>query len=190
MGIGVAGASVKRILVIGDSLTEGYGIAQDLAFPAILQQLLAAKGHRGIEVINAGISGSTTAGAQSRLEWQLRGRPDLLILALGANDGLRGLPVAQTRKNLVDVIGLAQKNHIPVLLAGMHLPPNYGAGYAKAFADIFPSLAKQYHLTLMPFLLQDVAGERDLNQEDGIHPNEKGHAIIAQRMLPYVLPFL
>jgi len=173
-----AQAETKRLLVLGDSLTEGYGIAQAAAYPALLEKKIKASG-KNWTVINAGISGSTTASGPARLKWQLKSKPDLMILALGANDGLRGLDVQATEKNLAATIEIAKKEKIPVILAGMLLPPNYGTDYRKKFEEIYLSLAKKYQLKKIPFLLEGVAGKHELNLADGIHPNEKGHQIIS-----------
>ena len=171
--------SAKKILVLGDSLTEGYGIANDAAYPALLEKKIQASGKKWT-VINAGISGSTTASGPARLKWQLKSKPDLIILALGANDGLRGLDVQSIEKNLATTIELAQKEKIKVILAGMLLPPNYGADYKKKFEDVYLRLIEKYKLQKIPFLLEGVAGKPELNLADGIHPNEKGHQIIAE----------
>lgn len=171
----------KRLLVLGDSLTEGYGVAREASFPALLEKKIIASGKNWV-VINAGISGSTTASGPSRLQWQLKTKPDMMILALGANDGLRGLPITDTKKNLSKTIELAQKENVKVMIAGMLLPPNYGEEYGKKFGAMYEDLAKFYKLPKMPFLLQDVAGKSALNQADGIHPNEKGHEIIAENV--------
>ncbi len=171
-------ATPKRLLVLGDSLTEGYGVAKASAFPALLEKKIQATGKNWI-VINAGISGSTTAGGLARLKWQLNNKPDLMILALGANDGLRGLDVKATEKNLAETIELAQQEKVQVVLAGMMLPPNYGEDYRKQFQKIYDRLADKYKVKKIPFLLQGVAGDPKLNLADGIHPNEKGHQMIA-----------
>jgi acyl-CoA thioesterase-1 len=173
----------KRLVVLGDSLTEGYGVAQSSAFPALLQELLRKEGFTNWSVINAGVSGATSASAKPRLKWQLKTKPDFIILALGANDGLRGISPQVTAQNLSAAIEELQKNKIPVLLAGLQMPPNYGGPYRKEYADVFPQLAKKYNLPLIPFLLEGVAGVSSLNLADGIHPNEKGHKIIAENVL-------
>lgn len=180
----------KRILVLGDSLTEGYGIEKDQAFPARLEKELAAKGLNGIEVINAGISGSTSASGVSRLKWHLKAKPDLVIIALGANDGLRGLPTEQLKKNIEELVTISKKNGIKVLLAGMKMPPNYGADYRKRFDQVYTEVAKKEKVPLIPFLLEGVGGRPELNLADGIHPNEKGHAKIVRNVIQYVLPLL
>ncbi len=185
-----AASAPQRILILGDSLSEGYGVSREQAFPAILQTLLVEKGHPEVEVINGGISGSTSASGVPRLRWQLRQPPQIVMIALGANDGLRGLPLAETKKNIANMITLARSHHVKVLLAGMKLPPNYGPDYAEGFEAMYRDLAQQHHTPFIPFLLEGVAGNRELNIEDGMHPNEKGHAIVARHVLPYLLPLL
>lgn len=174
-------AETKKLVILGDSLTEGLGVAKSAAFPDLLEKKIKASG-KDWTVINAGISGATSASGMSRLKWQLKSKPDLVILALGANDGLRGVDVKSTEKNLSDTIELAQKEKIKVILAGMLLPPNYGAQYSKDFKAIYEHLAKKYSLQKIPFLLEGVAGDPKLNQADGIHPNEKGHKVIAENV--------
>jgi len=172
-------AFAKRMLIIGDSLTEGYGVAREVAYPAILEKKIKAD-KKEWTVVNAGVSGSTSAGAVSRLKWQLKSKPDLLLIALGANDGLRGLAPEELEKNLTDVIELAKKENISVVLLGMKMPPNYSQDYVKKFDAVFPKVAKKEKIKLIPFFLEHVAGRTELNQPDGIHPNEKGHAIVGQ----------
>ena len=178
------------VLCMGDSLTEGYGLAADQAYPAVLEQLLHAEGHSRVRVIIAGISGSTSASAVRRLDWQLRANPDVLILELGANDGLRGVPVDETRKNLAAAIALAQEKGTHVLLAGMLMPPNYGPEYTRDFARVFAELGEEPGVTLIPFFLEGVAGVPRLNLPDGIHPNAEGYRIVVDKLLPHLLPLL
>ncbi|MBX2995187.1 MAG: arylesterase [Bdellovibrionaceae bacterium] len=168
----------KKLVILGDSLSEGYGVSREAAFPALLEKKIKADG-KDWTVINAGISGSTSASAVSRLKWQLKAKPDLIVVALGANDGLRGLKTEELEKNLSAAIEAIQKEKIPVILAGMMMPPNYTKDYADKFAAVYPRVAKKYKIKLIPFLLDKVAGETALNQADGIHPNEKGHVIVA-----------
>lgn len=175
----LAAPAEKTLVILGDSLTEGYGVTRDKAFPALLEKKLNAQNKQLWKVVNAGVSGSTSASGPGRVKWLLKTKPDLIIVALGANDGLRGTPVETTEKNLDEVIRSIQKEKIQVMLVGMQMPPNYGPGFTKRFAEIFPALAKKYKIPLVPFMLDKVAGEASLNQADGIHPNEKGHAIIA-----------
>lgn len=179
----------QRIVVLGDSLTAGLGLDPSAAFPAILQEKIdAAK--LPYEVSNAGISGDTSAGGLSRLDWALGDNPKILILALGANDGLRGLPVDGLKKNLATIIERAQARQVAVLLAGMESPPNFGRDYTTAFRHVYSDLAKQYGVPLVPFLLQDVAGIEALNQRDGIHPTPEGARIVANNVWTLLLPML
>lgn len=166
-------ASAPRIVVLGDSLTAGLGLAPEEAFPSLLQKRLDAAGLR-YEVVNAGVSGDTTAGGLRRLEWSIAGDTRLLIVALGGNDGLRGLPVADTRRNLDEIVTRARARGITVVLAGMEAPPNYGASYTSEFRALFRDLAAEHGVTFVPFLLEGVAGIPALNQRDGIHPNPEG----------------
>jgi acyl-CoA thioesterase-1 len=168
------------VLILGDSLTEGTGVEKTKAYPYLVEQKLKAQGFLTIKVINGGVSGSTTASALSRLKWYLRDRPDILLLALGANDGLRGLPTLQIKHNLAETIKLSLSKGIRVVLAGMRMPPNYGKDYTLQFEKVFHELAKEYDIAFIPFLLKGVAGDPQLNLSDGIHPNEPGHQIIAQ----------
>lgn len=179
-----------KVLCLGDSLTEGYGVLPEEAYPSLLEKSLHAKGHKNVEVINAGIAGSTTASAWSRLNWQLRANPKILILALGANDGLRGLSLEEVHSNLERAIVLAQERGVTVLLAGMQLPPNYGPKYTEKFRLVYANLAQKHHTALIPFLLDGVAGEKKLNQADGIHPNAAGHRLIAKTVLLHLEPLL
>jgi len=168
------------VLMLGDSLTEGTGVEKTKAYPYLVEQKLKAQGFLAIKVINAGVSGSTTASALSRLTWYLRDRPDILLLALGANDGLRGLPTLQIKHNLAETIELALSKGIRVVLAGMKMPPNYGEDYTLKYEKVFLELAKEYGILFIPFLLEGVAGDPKLNLPDGIHPNERGHQIISE----------
>lgn len=171
----------KRILIVGDSLTAGYGVEKSAAYPAQLQKLFEKEWPKSsVEVINAGSSGSTSASAVNRLKWHLRKKPTHLILALGANDGLRGIKTESTKKNLEAAIDLALKNQIKVYLAGMKLPMNYGEEYRKDFEKIFTDLAKEKKIKAIPFLLKGVGADPKLNLSDGIHPNEEGHKVIAR----------
>jgi len=167
------------ILMLGDSLTEGTGVKKNQAYPYLVEQKLKAKGLSLIKVINAGVSGSTSASALSRLKWHLRSTPDILLLALGANDGLRGLSTVQMKRNLAKTIELALSKGVRVVLAGMKMPPNYGVEYTREFEKVFYQLAKESDVVFIPFLLEGVAGDPKLNFPDGLHPNEQGHKIIA-----------
>lgn len=171
------------ILMLGDSLTEGYGLTKEQAYPALLETRLK-KIDPNIRVINAGISGSTSASGESRLKWQLKNKPHILFLALGANDGLRGLSTEAMKTNLENTIKLAQKNNIYVILAGMKIPMNYGNDYRESYEKVFSSLAKTYKVDFVPFLLEGVATNKTLNLPDGIHPNAKGYEKMAEMLLP------
>lgn len=181
---------VKGTLVfLGDSLTAGLGLAKEQAFPALIEARLIAAG-RPWKVVNAGISGDTTAGGVARLDWLYRQKVDVLFLCLGANDGLRGIPVAETERNLRLILDRAKKEGTRVVLAGIQLPENYGADYRVAVAGIFPRLARDYHLVLLPFLLEGVAMDPTLNQPDGIHPNSEGTRRVADRVWVALDPVL
>lgn len=181
----------KVILFYGDSLTAGNGLSVDDAFPALIQRKLTADG-KAVKVINAGLSGETSAGGLARLDWVLRQPVDILVLELGANDGLRGLPLDQTEKNLQAIIDKmkAKNPAVKIIVAGMMVPPNMGPDYTTKFQKIFPDLAKKNKAALIPFLLQDVAGNEKLNNPDGIHPNVEGHKIVAKTVLKILEPLL
>ncbi len=176
--------STKTILCFGDSLTAGYGL-DDIndAYPAILQNRLDSLG-LAYTVINSGLSGETTAGGKSRISWVLNQKVDVFILELGANDGLRGVPLTETRNNLQSIIDAVRKKNseTTIILAGMQLPPNMGPEYITAFRNIFPDLAQKNELALIPFLLKDVGGIPELNQADGIHPTIEGQKILANNV--------
>jgi acyl-CoA thioesterase-1 len=178
------------ILFLGDSLTEGLGLEESEAFPSLIEERLKAEGKTGIRIINGGVSGSTSASGLSRLQWFIRSQPDLMVLSLGANDGLRGLDVAEMKANIERTIEFARANEVQVALTGMLIPPNYGPEYTQAFAQVFPDLAEKYQLPFMPFLLQDVAAVTELNQGDGIHPNAEGAKIVANNVYDFLLPLL
>ncbi len=180
---------VGTLVFLGDSLTAGLGLSQEQAFPALIEARLAAEG-RPWKVVNAGISGDTTAGGAARLDWIYQQRVEVLFLCLGANDGLRGIPVAETERNLRQILDRAKKEGTRVVLAGIQLPENYGSQYRIAFARIFPRLAKDYHLPLLPFLLEGVAMDPKLNQADGIHPNAEGARRVAERVYETLAPVL
>ena len=179
-----------KVVFLGDSLTEGYEVAAEKAFPALVADRLRERGWPGIEVVNAGVSGSTSASAVSRLTWQLKAKPDVVVVALGANDGLRGIDTETMAKNLSDAIDVAQSAHVAVLLAGMKLPPNYGSDYTERFESVFPRLAKEKGVPLIPFLLDGVATRPALNLGDGIHPNADGYSVIADTVIRYLVPLL
>jgi acyl-CoA thioesterase-1 len=173
----------KVILFFGDSLTAGYGLSTEEAFPALVEKELN-KSDKKVKVVNAGLSGETTAGGLSRIDWILRQPVDVFVLELGANDGLRGLPLEQTRKNLQSIIDKVKAKYpdCKIVLAGMMVPPNMGKQYSEEFRNIYPDMAKKNKATLIPFILEDVGGIEKLNQTDGIHPNVEGHKIIANNL--------
>jgi len=172
-----------KIVALGDSLTAGLGLPANAAFPARLERALAEKGIAA-EVVNAGVSGDTTADGLARLDWSVPDDSDAVILELGANDALRGLDPAQTRANLEAILKRLIARRLPVLLAGMRAPPNMGAEYTKAFDAIYPDLAAAYGVVLYPFFLEGVAAERALNQGDGLHPTAAGVDVIVAKILP------
>jgi len=176
----------KTIIFYGDSITAGYGVGIEFAFPKLIESQLDKNG-LAAEVINAGLSGETSAGGLTRIDWILNRKFDVFVLELGANDGLRGLPVEETSKNLQSIIDKVKAKYPEtlIILAGMMVPPNMGPEYSRAFEEIYPKLAKSNELGLIPFLLKDVAGIEELNQPDGIHPNVQGHKIIAHNLYPY-----
>ena len=178
-----------KVVVLGDSLSAGYGLPAAAAFPARLQTALRAKGI-AVDIDNAGVSGDTSSGGLGRLDWSVPDGTDAVILELGANDALRGLDPDLTRKALSEIIARLQARHISVLLCGMLAPPNYGADYATRFNAIYPDLAKQFGVPLDPFFLDGVAAEASLNQADGMHPTAAGVDRIVARMLPTVEAFL
>ena len=177
------------VVALGDSLTAGLGVAADEAFPARLQARLRAEGY-DYRVVNAGVSGDTTAGGLRRVDWALRAHPDVVIVALGANDGLRGQSPQAIRANLEEIVEWLQASGARVLLVGMRLPPNYGAEYTKEFEAVFPAVARRAKIALMPFLLDGVAADPRLNQADGIHPTAAGQQMIADRLWPYLRSLL
>lgn len=186
-----AGTSPKTILFYGDSLTAGYGLSPEEAFPAIIGEKLNEKG-KSSKIINAGLSGETSAGGLTRIDWVLRQPVDVFVLELGPNDGLRGLPLEQTEKNLQAIIDKVKTKYpaAKIVIAGMMVPPNMGKDYSDKFKALFPKLARDNNATLIPFLLQDVAGIEKLNQPDGIHPNVEGHRIVAENVLKVIDPLL
>ena len=182
-------SSRPRIVALGDSLTAGLGLVESQAYPALLQKKIDADGYK-FEVVNAGVSGDTSAGGLRRLEWGLEGDVKVLILALGANDGLRGLSVDEMKHNLAQIIDRAREKNIAIILAGMEAPPNYGEEYATSFRAAFASLAREKRVPFIPFLLKDVAGLSHLNQGDGIHPNAEGAAVVSETMWAALKPLL
>ena len=184
-----AAAEPIRLLAIGDSLTAGYGLPTDQSFPVQLEAALRDQGYE-VAVINAGVSGDTTAGGLARLDWALSDAPDLVLLELGANDGLRGLDPNDTRRNLAAMLERLTERGMPTLLAGMYAPPNLGREYGAVFNALYPELAETYQVPLYPFFLDGVAAVEALNQADGIHPNGQGVAVIVERMLPSVIALI
>jgi acyl-CoA thioesterase-1 len=180
-----AAAARPLVVFLGDSLTAGYGLPEADAYPALIAAALATEG-RLVRVVNAGVSGDTSAGGLARLDWVLRLEPDVVVVELGPNDGLRGLPLEATEANLRRIVERARAAGARVLLAGMLIPPNYGPDYAGRFAAIYPRLAAELDVPLVPFLLEGVGGEPDLNLTDGIHPNAAGHRRMADNVLPYL----
>jgi len=185
LGSSMAVAQPIRLLALGDSLTAGYGLALDDAFPARLQRALKAEG-RDVEVINAGVSGDTAAAGRARLEWALGAKPDAAIVELGANDALRGLDPELTYANLDAILTRLERDRVPVLLAGMLAPPNLGAEYGGRFKDAFARLARAHDVVFYPFFLDGVAAKPALALPDGLHPNPRGVDVIVERILPSV----
>lgn len=181
----------KKIVFFGDSLTAGYGLTMQDAFPHIIQQRIDSLG-LPYQVVNAGLSGETTAGGINRIDWILKSKPDIFILELGANDGLRGLSPDETKKNLRGMIDKVKASNpdVVVLLAGMQMFPNMGQEYTEQFKEAFPLVAKEKEVKLIPFILEGVGGDESLNQADGIHPNIKGHKIVAETVWNYLKPYL
>ena len=175
----------KVILFFGDSLTAGYGLSTEEAFPALIEKELNRDG-KVVKIVNAGLSGETSAGGLSRIDWLLQQPIDVFVLELGANDGLRGFPLDQTRKNLQAILDKVKEKYpgVKIVLAGMMVPPNMGKIYSEEFKNIYPELSRKNKATLIPFLLNGVGGDEKLNQADGIHPNVKGHQIVAKNLLP------
>ena len=181
----------KRIVFFGDSITAGYGIPIESAFPALIQKKIE-EADLDYQVINAGLSGETTAGGLNRIDWILRSKPDVFVLELGGNDGLRGLSMEESEKNLKAMIDKVRKANpkAEIILAGMQIPPNLGQEYTSKFKSLFPDVAKEMNTKLIPFLLEGVGGDPKLNLSDGIHPNQKGHEIVAETVWEYLKPML
>ena len=173
-----AAQAKPRIVFLGDSLTAGLGLATDKSYPSLIAKRLKDRG-LDYEVVNAGVSGDTSAGGLRRLDWSLEGDVRVLVVALGGNDGLRGLSTEEMKKNLAAILDRAKARGIPVILAGMEAPPNFGDEYTKGFRAVYADLAKKYSVAFIPFLLQGVAGDGSLNQADGIHPNVRGAELVA-----------
>jgi acyl-CoA thioesterase-1 len=183
------GAEERVIVALGDSLTAGFGVAPDEAWPALIEARLRREG-LAYRVVNAGVSGDTSAGGLRRVPWVLRSRPEVAIVALGANDGLRGQSPAALSANLQEIVTRLRAGGARVLLAGMRLPPNYGAELSREFAQAFADVARRERVAFMPFLLDGVAADPRLNLPDGIHPNSAGYRVVAERIWPYLRPLL
>jgi acyl-CoA thioesterase-1 len=184
-----SGAKPIKLVALGDSLTAGYGLPAQAAFPIRLQQALRDKG-MAVDVVNAGVSGDTSTGGRDRLDWSIPPDADAVIVELGANDALRGINPEVTRAALEDILKKLKARNIAILLCGMYAPPNYGADYAAQFNAIYPDLAKAYEVPLYPFFLDGVAADAKLNQTDGLHPTADGVEVIVRNILPTVESFL
>ena len=181
-----ANEKADTILFLGDSLTEGLGVSKEEAFPKLVENMIQTELKKDITIINGGVSGSTTSDALSRLKWYLKKNPYIVFIALGANDGLRGLDLEKSKENLEEIIQHAQNSNAKVLLSGMLIPPNYKKEYSKRFKEMYEEIKNKYQLKSMPFLLDEVAGVQNLNQIDGIHPNVEGHKIIAKNVFKFI----
>ncbi|WP_268123152.1 arylesterase [Roseivirga pacifica] len=181
----------QTIVFFGDSITAGYGIATENAFPALIDQKLQSEG-LNYTAVNAGLSGETSMGGLNRIDWILRSKPTILMLELGGNDGLRGLSLEETEKNLKAIIDKvrAANADTKIILAGMQIPPNLGQDYTTQFKNLFPKVAKDKGVAFIPFLLENVGGDKSLNLSDGIHPNEEGHKIVAETVWQALKPLL
>jgi acyl-CoA thioesterase-1 len=188
-GAAAESAPEPVIVFLGDSLTAGYGLPEEDSYPALIQERLRAEGS-AYRVVNAGVSGDTSAGGLARMDWLLRGRMDVLIVALGGNDGLRGLSPEALERNLEAIIAKGRAAGAQVVLAGMRMPGNYGRDYTRRFQAVYPALAKRHQLPLIPFLLEGVALRPDLNQSDGIHPTAAGARIVADTVWKTLQPLL
>ncbi|RAI91955.1 acyl-CoA thioesterase-1 [Algoriphagus yeomjeoni] len=180
-------ADQKTILFFGNSLTAAYGIDPEDGFAGLTQQRIDSLG-LNYRVINGGLSGETTAGGVGRLDWFLEEKPDIFVLELGGNDGLRGIAISETKKNLMLIIDKVREKYpdTKIILAGMQIPPNMGTDYAREFTEIYPAVAEEKDVTLIPFLLENVGGIKELNLPDGIHPTEEGHQIVFETIWPYI----
>lgn len=189
LNISFAANNPKKIIVLGDSLTEGYGVAQSAAFPALIEEKIK---HDKLNwtLTSSGSSGSTSASGLGRIKWISKSKPDMILLLLGSNDGLRGLKTSETEKNLNQTIEWAQNQKIQILLGQLYMPPNYGKKYTDDFAQIYKSVAKKNKVPLLGFLLEEIAGKPEFNLADGIHPNEKGHQVIAENMYKELKTYL
>ncbi len=187
----VTAQNKKTILIFGDSITAGYGIDPQQAFPALIQERIDSLG-MAYNVINGGLSGETSAGGLRRIDWVLQRPVDIMILELGGNDGLRGIDLTSTKQNLQQIIDKALKKNpdMEIILAGMQVPPNLGTDYTKEFANIYPDLAKENNLPLIPFILEKVGGRPELNLPDGIHPTAEGHKLVAETVWETLYPII
>ncbi len=181
----------KIIMFFGNSITAGYGVSTDKAFPALIQVIVDSLGYP-YKVVNAGLSGETSAGGLNRIDWVLRTVPDVFILELGGNDGLRGLKLSETQKNLSGIIEKVEavNPEVKIVLAGMEVPPNLGQDYTAEFREMYRKLAGMHDVVFIPFILEGVGGEEDLNQSDGIHPNAEGHKVVAKSVWEFLYPLL
>ncbi|MBV6640821.1 MAG: arylesterase [Cyclobacteriaceae bacterium] len=181
----------KIIMFFGNSITAGYGVSTEEAFPARIQVIVDSLDYP-YKVVNAGLSGETSAGGLNRIDWVLRTIPDVFVLELGGNDGLRGLKLSETKKNLSAIIKKVEDVNpdVSIILAGMEVPPNLGQDYTQEFRNLYKELAQSHNVVFIPFILEGVGGEEDLNQSDGIHPNVEGHQIVAQTVWGYLSPLL
>lgn len=180
-----AASKKTTILFLGDSLTEGLGVNEQEAYPRLVERNLRAK-KIDVDVINGGVSGATSASGMTRLKWHLKKKIDIVVLELGANDGLRGLKIADTQKNLTEIVRLAKKSKVKILLLGLLMPPNYGKEYTHDFESMYKNISQSENIPLLPFFLKQIAGKSEFNQADGIHPNAKGHEIIAGSISEFV----
>ncbi|MBC7752825.1 MAG: arylesterase [Moraxellaceae bacterium] len=185
----LAWGAPKTLLILGDSLTEGYGVKQSEAFPALIDERLK-KEKINWKVKSAGSSGSTSASGLERIKWLSKSKPDLILLLLGSNDGLRGIKPEDTEKNLNATVAWAKENKIEIILGQLYMPPNYGKEYTRSFEIVFKSVAEKNKIPLADFLLKNVAGKPELNQPDGIHPNEKGHKIVADNIYKNIIKYI
>lgn len=184
-----APANEPLVVFLGDSLTAGYGLAADQAYPMLVEKRLEEEGV-AIRALNAGVSGDTTSGGLSRLDWLLSQKPAVVVVGLGGNDGLRGLPLEQAESNLRQIVGRSKEAGARVLLLGMQIPPNYGPEYAEGFKEMYPRVAEDLDVPLLPFLLEGVGGVAELNQADGIHPTAEGQEKVAETVAPYLAGML
>jgi acyl-CoA thioesterase-1 len=191
LGLAAAAPAPKIVLFLGNSITAGYGLDPSQAFPARIQEKIDAKGWN-LKAVNAGQSGDTSTGGLSRLDWLLRNRIDVLVLELGANDGLRGVPSEVTKKSLQTIIDRTREKYpeVKIVIVGMKVPPNMGRDYGRRFESIFPDLAKKNNASLIPFILEGIGGVRELNLPDGMHPTAKGHEIVAANVWKVLEPVL